>query len=71
MEVKIKVHEPKTSCGCMVCPNCGAHELQVCNPPPENVHDWRFDIKGFKVDDWSHCLKCNCWFNPEGKVEFD
>lgn len=50
-------------CICLICPKCGAHELQQCENPPENVHDWRFNISGYVVDRTSHCLVCDHWFD--------
>ncbi|RKY40185.1 MAG: hypothetical protein DRP85_09070 [Candidatus Makaraimicrobium thalassicum] len=59
-----KPHGP--NCGCLVCPNCGASEVDDCRKP---VDEWKFQIKAFKVDDWSHCLVCGCWFDLEGNIE--
>lgn len=70
-EIQIKVIIPKTECGCLICPKCGAHEID---------HDWqpkteeekrmypmgKWNIRAFKVDDSSHCLKCGCWFELDG-----
>lgn len=67
-KIKIVIVKPNTPCGCLICPNCGAHEVD---------HDWkpqteeekktyifgcRFNIRAFKVDNSSHCLKCDKWF---------
>lgn len=61
--MKIHIHE-----GDITCPNCGATELT-----PESagkpVSEWQFQIKAFRVDDWSHCLKCDCWFDLAGNVQ--
>lgn len=66
--MKVRVVSGPEKCRCIICPNCGAHEID---------HDWkpqteeekriyifghRFNIRAFKVDNWSHCLKCDKWF---------
>lgn len=61
MEMRIII--PKTSCGCLICPNCGQHEV---NCKEQNQDKRRFFIKAFKVDDSSHCLNCNSWFDSKG-----
>jgi hypothetical protein len=43
----------------MVCPHCGATEVVDCTLP---VKEWRFQIRAFRVDASSHCLKCDNWF---------
>lgn len=74
--IQIKIITPiNEGCTCLICPNCGAHEVD---------HDWkptteeekktyifgcRFNIRAFKVDDWSHCLQCDCWFDLKGNIE--
>ncbi len=46
-------------CKCMICPFCGATEVDDCRKP----HDqWVWQIRPFRVDDASHCLKCDQWF---------
>ena len=69
----IVIVKGKEECSCLICPNCGAHEID---------HDWKpttekekimypmgkFNIKAFKVDNESHCLKCECWFDLEGNI---
>ena len=47
-------------CQCLICPNCGAHELENCSET--DIDKWRFQIKAFRVDNSSHCLKCDTWF---------
>jgi len=47
-------------CRCIICPNCGAHELVDC--AEIDVDKWGYQIKAFKVDNHSHCLKCDTWF---------
>lgn len=44
-----KPHGP--NCGCLMCPNCGAPEVDDCRKP---VDEWKWNIKAFRVDDWSH-----------------
>lgn len=66
----VKVHAGSGKCGCIVCPNCGAHELLNCQfKDVLSAEKWRWQIRPFKVDNWSHCLVCGCWFNLEGKVQ--
>jgi len=56
-------------CNCMICPNCGAHEIDNCeNQDKINVREWKWNIKPFKVNNDSHCLKCDCWFDINGKI---
>ena len=70
MSVKIRTVVGSDKCGCIVCPNCGAHELLNCHLKAVlPVEKWRWQIRPFKVDDWSHCLVCSCWFNLEGKIQ--
>lgn len=52
-----KVHGP--DCHCMVCPHCGATEVDDCRKP---VDEWKSQIKPFRVDDQSHCMMCDRWF---------
>lgn len=62
---------PRTfNCICMICPNCGAHEIEDCQNIKDNdlIHA-KWNISGYKVDDWSHCHKCNCWFNDAGLIQ--
>ena len=53
----------KAGCGCIICPNCMAHELSEC----DNI-DSKWQIKGYRVDDWSKCSECNHWFDDYGEV---
>lgn len=61
----IRVHNEE-----LRCPRCGSPEV-VDNTLP--VMQWTFNIRAFRVDDWSECLVCKkngireCWFNLEGK----
>lgn len=50
----------------LTCPKCGAKEIEDNSLP---VDEWVFNIRAFRVDDWSNCNKCGCWFNKEGKIE--
>jgi len=61
-DIEIIVVKPinKEGCNCLICPNCGAHEVENCQE--KDVSKWRFQIRAFKVDDKSHCLKCDTWF---------
>ena len=60
---QIIVMKPKTECGCLICPNCGAHEIVDCqNKDKIDPIEWRWNIRPYKVDEWSHCLKCDRWF---------
>lgn len=59
----------KRSCMCLICPNCGAHELQNCDE--ELTLNSLWNIKAYKVDDCSHCLKCKCWFDTKGNIVLD
>ncbi len=62
VEVTRTKKEPKHgagNCKCLVCPNCKVTELEDCNLP---MSEWRCQIRAFKVDGLSHCLKCNNWF---------
>jgi len=48
------------------CPNCGAVEAYEDATSPTGM---RFNVRAFRVDDWSHCLKCDCWFDMNGNIE--
>lgn len=54
----------------MCCPRCKSPEV-VDNTLP--VDEWVFNIRAFRVDDWSECLVCKrngeerCWFNLNGE----
>lgn len=54
----------------MCCPRCGSPEVQDDTLP---VDEWVFNIRAFRVDDWSECLVCKrngeerCWFNLKGE----
>lgn len=50
----------------LTCPNCGAPEVEDRTLP---VEQWRFNIRAFRVDDWSECRKCGCWFDQAGNIE--
>lgn len=50
----------------VACANCGAPE--VANPDAP-VSEWRFNIRAYRVDDWSECRVCGAWFNMEGRVQ--
>src|SRR5690606_20601686 len=50
----------------VTCPNCGAPEVANGDAP---VAEWRFNIRAFRVDDWSECVKCGCWFDLAGNIE--
>lgn len=50
----------------LTCSNCGAPEVENPEAP---VLERRFNIRAFRVDDWSECRKCGCWFNLAGDVE--
>jgi len=68
--MKVCVHVGSDKCGCITCPNCGAHELLNCHLigsiPSDNL---RWQIRPFKVDNWSHCMICGCWFNSKGEID--
>ena len=55
--------EHPEDCCCLICPNCGAHEVaefrkgKKGNPVPN-----LFNIRAFRVDDSSECLSCGSWF---------
>ena len=71
-KIEIRIVKSNAPCECMICPNCGAHELQDCaNKNNIPAKDWRWNIRPFKVDDWSHCLKCDKWFDINGNFEDD
>jgi len=46
-------------CNCLVCSKCGAKEVEDCSLPQ---NEWKWQIRAFKVDNYSHCMKCNNWF---------
>jgi len=48
------------------CPNCGAPEVEDESLP---VDQWKFNIRAYRVDDWSECRKCGCWFDMEGNID--
>lgn len=63
--VTITVHtEP------LICPRCGSTEVVDSTLPIDN---WTFNIRAFRVDDYSECLVCkrnghaDCWFNRAGE----
>lgn len=59
--IQIKIVTPiNKTCNCLICPYCGAHELVDCTE--KDVNKWRFNIRAFRVDNYSHCIKCNRWF---------
>jgi DNA-directed RNA polymerase subunit RPC12/RpoP len=43
------------------CPFCGAPEVE--NPEEKDVHKWVWNIRAFRVDDSSECLRCGRWFS--------
>lgn len=62
------------ACNGLVCPYCGAPE--VVHPEsacPEcggllnkgKILEGKWNIKPFKVDDYSHCLRCDKWFKTD------
>lgn len=55
--------QSKSGCGCVICPNCSAHEVEVCDDL-----DSKWWISAHKVDDWSKCYKCRHWFNDYGET---
>ena len=72
----LRVITPHNDCGCscIICPNCGAHELDHKWKPKtqeekENYPMGKWNIRAFKVDNWSHCLECDCWFDMDGNIE--
>lgn len=63
-EVEVTVVEPTgkihgDSCRCMVCPKCGAAEVDDCRKP---VQGWVWNIEPFAAGDMSHCKLCGEWF---------
>lgn len=54
----------------LCCPRCKSGE--VANPDSP-VDAWVFNIRAFRVDDWSECIVCKragvraCWFNRAGE----
>lgn len=54
------VHGP--DCRCLVCPKCGATEVDDCRKPSA---EWTWNIRPFAKDNLSHCLKCDSWFDVE------
>ena len=69
--MNIVIVKPDTECGCLICPNCGAHEIDHDFEPTteeekKNYPMGKWNIRAFKVDETSHCLKCNCWFDLDG-----
>ena len=50
----------------LTCANCGAPEVEDETLP---VDQWRFNIRAFRVDDWSECRKCGCWFDLQGNID--
>jgi len=61
--MELHIIKPKTACGCLICPNCGQHEV---NCEEADIVKKRFYIRAFKVDNDSHCLNCGAWFNLKG-----
>lgn len=58
--MEITIHEGLT------CANCGAPEVEDNTLP---VEAWTFNIRAFRVDDWSECRRCGVWFNLAGDIE--
>lgn len=64
-DITITVHTES-----MCCPRCKSPEV-VDNTL--SVDAWVFNIRAFRVDDWSECLVCkrngiaDCWFNRKGE----
>ncbi len=50
----------------LTCANCGAPEVENPEAP---VAERRFNIRAYRVDDWSECRKCGCWFDMAGNIE--
>jgi hypothetical protein len=50
----------------LTCANCGAPEVESPESPDQPL---RFNIRAFRVDDWSECRKCGCWFNLAGDID--
>jgi hypothetical protein len=46
----------------LVCPHCGAHEVYANPQEPNNINQWYWMIRAFKVDDWSFCNNCDGGF---------
>lgn len=53
----------------LCCPRCGAKEVKDNTLP---IDQWVFQIKAYRVDNWSKCLICeaaginDCWFDDDG-----
>ncbi len=65
MPTEITIHIREEA---IVCPKCGATELSS-DSAGKPASEWKLQIKAFRVDDWSHCLMCDCWFNLAGAIE--
>lgn len=52
------------------CPNCGAPEVDtsVTWKDREGKPYHPFLLRMFKVDNDSHCTRCGCWFDLDGKI---
>lgn len=64
--ITVHIHQ-----GQLCCPRCGATEVKDNTLP---IDQWVWQIKAFRVDDWSKCLVCadagikECWFNLKGEL---
>jgi hypothetical protein len=50
----------------LTCPNCAAREVEDNTLP---VAEWVFNIRAFRVDDWSECRRCGVWFDMDGYID--
>jgi hypothetical protein len=67
-EIEVVEHRPKgqihgPTCECLQCPYCGATEVDDCRKPGS---EWKWQIRAFKIDNSSHCLICDNWFEVPG-----
>jgi len=63
-------------CKNLICPFCGVPEVEgpegqrceLCGgyvDGPQPISECKWNIRAFKVDDFSHCTRCNQWFKTD------
>lgn len=52
----------KKPCNCLICPNCGAHEVRERT---ESGRTKTINIRAYKVANWSQCLVCAGYYDEQ------
>lgn len=61
----------------MSCPCCGAPEVDYSrriDPPvqpekPDSLLNFEWQVRAYKVDNWSKCNWCGAWFDDQGNID--